>query len=305
MLVDALSVCLGLALLLYGGEKAVEGAVALARHFGLPTLLVGGTLVAVGSSVPEIATALYGGLYGAGDFVVGHIIGSATSQITLGIGVVALLSPLAHQRGEVRFYGVGMLLAMALFLVTIASGTVSRLGGAVLVGAYLCFLALRVRSGRETPGMDRVEEATIRPAPAAAWVTVGFVLVAVGGHLLVANSRALALTLGVPEYLLGLVTGLGTTTPEIVIAALAVHRDEGQIAVGTLFGSNITDPLFSFGIGALVGGFSIQQVGATVTSGLYMIAVAGLVVALFYVTGGIDRRVAVGCIALYVPTYLL
>jgi cation:H+ antiporter len=305
MLTHALTVGIGLALLLYGGEKAVEAAVAIARRFGVPTLLIGGTLVAVGSSIPEVATAVYAGLYGAGDFAVGHIIGSATSQITLGIGVVALLTPLHLERQKVGFYGLGMILAMGLMILAIGSGLVTRLEGACLVLAYLFFLALRIRTDRDSSAIDRVGEPGHSHRMAGVWILVGFTLVATGGHLLVTGSRALAVSLGVPEYLLGLMTGLGTTTPEIVIAALAVHRDEGDIAVGTLFGSNVTDPLFSFGLGALVGGFSIEHTGATVLSGGYMLAVSTVVVALFYVNGGISRRGALGCIALYAPTYLL
>jgi cation:H+ antiporter len=305
MLGHAIFVCLGLALLLYGGERAVEAAVSLARAFGLPTLLIGGTLVAIGSSIPEIATALYAGIYNTGDFAAGHIIGSATSQITLGVGVVALLAPLRLERRKVCFYGAAMIVAMGLMVLAIGSGTVTRFEGAGLVIAYLVFLVVRIRTDEDASAVDRVADADHSPARATAWILVGFALVAVGGHLRVANSRALAVALGIPEYLLGLVTGLGTTTPEIVIAALAVHRGEGDIAVGTLFGSNITDPLFSFGLGAAVSGFTIEHTAATVVSGGYMIAVSALVAVLFFLNGGISRRVAVGCIALYVPTYLL
>jgi len=302
MFTQLLAVCFGMALLLYGGERAVDAAVALARALGLSTLLIGGTLVAVGSSIPEIATAIYGGLYGAGDFVVGHIIGSATSQITLGVGVVALLSPLELERRKVLVYGLGMIAAMAAMALVIESGTVTRVEGGALVTAYLLFVLVRVHADDD---VVTIEEADYRPAHAIAWILAGFVLVAVGGHLLVTNGRALAIELGVPAFLLGLVTGLGTTIPEIVIAAIAVHRDEGDIAVGTLFGSNVTDPLFSLGLGALVGGLVIEHADTAVLANGYMLAVATIVVALFVATGGISRRAAVGCIALYAPTYLL
>lgn len=305
MLVNVLGVCVGVILLLYGAESAVDAAIALARALGLPTLLIGGTLVAVGSSVPEIATALYGGLYDTGDFVIGHVIGSATSQITVGIGVVALLSPLEIEREKVRIYGLSMVTAMALMVLAIRSGVVTRLEGAGLVGAYLIFLAVRIHADEHEAVTDRVEDADLEPRWAALRMVVGFVLVAVGGHLLVTNSEVVATTLGVPSYLLGLVTGLGTTAPEIAIAALAVRRDEGGIAVGTLFGSNVTDPLFSLGIGALVGGFAIDQVGATVASATYMILAAALVTVVFFVTGRISRRAAVGCIALYIPAFVV
>ena len=295
----------GLALLIYGGERAVAAAVTIATAFGLPTLLVGGTLVAGGSSIPEITTAVYAGLYGAGDFVVGHIIGSVTSQITLGVGVVALLSPLRLERAKVRFYGAGVILAMSLLLIAIRSGTVTRVEGGGLVAAYLCFLGIRIRTDGHATLVERHADGDRSVRRAAAWIAVGFALVAAGGHLLVVHSTALAVSLGVPDYLLGLVTGLGTTLPEIAIAALAIRRDEADIAVGTLFGSNVTDPLFSLGAGAAVGGLAVDRVAPTVASTVYAIAVSIVVVALFYLNGEINRRAAVGCIAMYVPTFLL
>jgi len=305
MITHVLGICVGIALLLYGAERAVDAAIALAHGLGVPTLLVGGTLVAVGSSVPEIATSMYAGLYGAGGFVVGHIIGSATSQITVGIGVVALLSPLSLERLKVGVYGVAMVGAMGLMVLAIRSGTVSRLEGGGLIAAYLLFVAVRVHSDDEETVADRIDDADHPPVRAIAWIIVGFALVAIGGHLLVVQSGALAAALGVPSYLLGLVTGLGTTAPEILIAGLAVRRGEGDIAVGTLFGSNVTDPLFSLGVGALVGGLTIDHVGPTVASATYMITAAALVTVVFVSTGGISRRAAVGCIVLYAPTFLL
>ncbi|MFB6120141.1 MAG: sodium:calcium antiporter, partial [Halobacteriaceae archaeon] len=85
------AVLLGVALLVYGGARTVDAAASLARGLGLPTLFIGVTVVSVGSSVPEIATSVYSGFYGAGDLAVGHVVGSAISQITLGVGLVGLL----------------------------------------------------------------------------------------------------------------------------------------------------------------------------------------------------------------------
>ena len=305
MFAHALGVSVGLVLLLYGAQRAVDAAIDLARAFGLPTLLIGGTLVAIGSSVPEISTALYAGLYGAGDFAVGHVVGSATSQITVGIGVVALLSPLSLERGKIAVYGVGMIAAMGVMLLVVESGAITRVEGVAMVALYCLFLVVRVHADEESVTASSDGDPDRPLGHTAGWMVVGFVLVAVGGHLLVAHSEAVAVSLGVPAYLLGLVTGFGTTVPEITIAALAVHRNEGDIAVGTLLGSNVTDPLFSLGVGAIVGGFAIERVGATLTSATYMMVAAGLVALWFFLTGGISRRAAVGCIALYVPTFLL
>ncbi|WP_248896740.1 sodium:calcium antiporter [Haloplanus halobius] len=303
MFVEILFLLAGLAALVYGGELVVGGASGLAHGFGLPKLFVGVTVVAIGSSVPEIATSIYAGAYQAPQFAVGHIVGSATAQITVGVGVVALLSPLTLDRSKVRLYGGGMLVAMALMLATVWSGEATRVEGAALATIYLLFLALRYEDLDFHDAVDtRATESTWR---SVASLGLGLALVVIGGHFLVVNSRNVALAAGVPHLVVGLLTGLGTTLPEIAIAAIAVSKDRSGIAIGTLLGSNITDPLFSFGVGAAVGGFTFADVGAVLGAGGYMLLASTVVVAVLFVRGRVSRLGAIGCISLYAPTFLV
>lgn len=302
MLATVASLVVGVGMLVFGGDRAVDGTSALARRYGVSTFFVGITVVAVGSSLPEIATAVYGSLYGAGDLVVGHIVGSATSQITLGIGVVALVGPLVVSRGKVAAYGGGMLAAMAVMGVFVATGGgVTHLEGVVAVALYVVFLAV-LYEHEDYEGLTERTRDTTR-ARAALRTVVGLALVVAGGHVLVSSGRTLAVETGVPTYLVGVVTGLGTTLPEITVAVLAVRRDREGIAVGTLLGSNITDPLFSLGVGAAVGGL-------TVSDGLflpiaYMTAASAVVLALLAREGAVTRRGALACLVLYLPAVLL
>ena len=301
---DTLTLVAGVGMLVLGSDRTVQGASTIARERGVSTFFVGVTLVAIGSSLPEIATAIYGAAYGQGSLVVGHVVGSATSQITLGVGVVALLAPLSATREEVATYGTGMVAAMAVMLLAVASGTVTRIQGVLMALAYLAFVAVRyVYTEHDAVGSRLPEEEAIdRPLP---WAIVGLALVVAGGHLLVTGARGVAVSVGVPTYLLGLITGLGTTTPEIVVAALAVRREQGGIAVGTLFGSNITDPLFSLGVGAAVAPLSVEPLEPTLFSVGYMLAVSATVALVFYRREEVGRRTAAGCLLLYVPALFL
>jgi cation:H+ antiporter len=301
--VDAVALLVGTAMLVLGSDRTVQAAATVARERGLSTFFVGVTLVSVGSSLPEIATAVYGSAYGHGSLVVGHIVGSATSQITLGIGVVALLAPLAADSGKVTTYGVGMLAAMTAMLGAVSSGTVSRVEGVALALAYLGFVALRYEHTEFDDAGSRLgDDALSHPV---AWGAVGLTLVVLGGHLLVTGARGVAAELGASIYLLGLLTGLGTTTPEIAVAALAVHRERGGIAVGTLFGSNITDPLFSLGVGAAVAPIAVANPGTTLLSVGYMLAVSAVVVAVFHRREEVGRWAGTGCLLLYLPALFL
>lgn len=304
MLLDAATLLVGTAMLVLGSDRTVQGAATLARERGLSTFFVGVTLVSVGSSLPEIATAVYGAAYGHGSLVVGHIVGSGTSQITLGVGVVALLAPLAADSGKVTTYGLGMLAAMGAMLLAVSSGTVNRVEGVALALVYLGFVALRYEHTDFDGRNSRLDEADELAHPLL-WGAVGLALVVVGGHLLVTGARGVAADLGASIYLLGLLTGLGTTTPEIAVAALAVHRERGGIAVGTLFGSNITDPLFSLGVGAAVAPIAVDNLETTLLSVGYMLAVSAIVVAVFHRRDEVGRWVGAGCLLLYLPALFL
>ncbi|MFC6615577.1 sodium:calcium antiporter [Halopenitus salinus] len=305
MFFPLLQLLVGLVGLVYGGKRVVDDASAFAHEWGVPRLFIGVTFVAIGSSIPEIAASVYAGLYQSPQFVVGHIAGSATAQITVGVGVVALLSPLSLERSKIRLYGGGMVAAMGLMLVSVRSGRTTRLEGMLLVAAYLLFLAASYERLDLHDTVDRrVSDRTTGPR-AAVGLLAGLVFVVAGGHLLVVGSREVALVVGVPPLAIGLITGLGTTAPEIVVAAMAVLKHRSGIAIGTLLGSNVTDPLFSFGLGAAVGGFSFGNPEVVMASTAYMLLASVIVVGIFLVRGEIGRRGAVCCISLYVPTFLV
>ncbi|WP_435144832.1 sodium:calcium antiporter [Halobaculum sp. P14] len=303
MLFDFGALVVGLVLLVYGSNRIVASATSLARHAGVSTFFIGVTVVAVGSSIPEIATSVYGAAYDTGGFVVSHIVGSATSQITLGIGVVALAGTLTVPREKTRLYGAEMVLAMAAMLLAVRSGVVTRLEGVLMAAGYAAFLAV----GYEHDDyQSMVERHTADRGPrTVAWLVVGLSMVVAGGHLLVTGARGVAVAVGVPWYLLGVVTGLGTTAPEIAIALLAVRRSEESVAVGTLLGSNITDPLFSLGVGAAVDGIVVEQPDTAVVSTAYMLAASVAVLAVLYRQRTVRWRDATLCLLLYVPTFLI
>jgi len=302
VLAALLALLAGVVTLVYGGDRVVDGASALARHAGVSAFFVGVTVVSVGSSVPEIATSLYAAAYGSGDLVVGHVVGSATSQITLGVGVLSLAAPLSVAREKTRVYGGGMLAAMAVMAVALQSGTITRVQGALMVLAYLGFLAVLAE---HEDYADHVDDSELSLGRAAGSVLLGVALVVVGGHLLVTGGQRLAVQVGVPSYLVGLVTGLGTTAPEIAVALVAVRRDRTGIAVGTLLGSNITDPLFSLGIGAALAGVHVTGVSGVLASVGYMLAASAVVLAILYARRPVGRAGSLACLVLYVPTFVL
>jgi cation:H+ antiporter len=152
---------------------------------------------------------------------------------------------------------------------------------------------------------EEVVEPTEPPRRSAVVILVGLAGVVVGGQVMVTNGVALARLVGIPAYVIGLLTGLGTTMPEIVVAGIAAHEGRGSISVGAILGSNITDPVFSLGIGALFFDIVVEEPEALQFSLTYMLAVSIVVLGLFYWREGIDRRAAVVCLLLYFPSFLV
>ncbi|WP_277556254.1 sodium:calcium antiporter [Halobaculum limi] len=305
MLVELALFVAGLAALVVGANRAVTAAGDLALYYGLSPFFIGVTLISVGTSIPEMVTSVYGAYYGAGEVVVGNIVGSETAQITLAIGVVALIAPFVTERRNVLLYGSAMLLAMIVMLLTLDDGVIGRSEGFLMMLAYVQFIyTLYSNEGGEEIS-EEVLEPIRTPGEAVPWVVLGLIAVVVGGQLAVSNGVALATLAGVPAYLVGLLTGLGTTMPEIVVAGVAARRGDGGISVGSILGSNITDPVFSLGVGALLFDVTVGITPGVTRSLAYMVIVSVVVLGLFYWRRGIDRRAGVVCILLYLPSLVL
>jgi cation:H+ antiporter len=305
MLVQIGLFLLGLAALVYGADRAVKAAAEVARFYGVSSFFIGVTLISVGTSVPEMTTSIYAAYYGAGDIVVGNIIGSETAQITLAIAVVALISPIVAERRNVMIYGGAMTLAMIIMILTLEDGVVQRSEGFLMMLAYVNFIYTLYTNEGGTEIAEEVVEEETRPEHALPRIVVGLALVVVGGQLLVTNGTAIARLVGVSEYLIGLLAGLGTTAPEIVVAGVAAREGDGGISVGSLLGSNITDPVFSLGVGALVADVSVADLASVQLSAAYMLAVSLVVIGVLYWREGLGRRGAVACLALYLPSFVV
>ena len=264
MVLPLLLACLGGAILLVGADAAVEAAQGIARRFGVPALVIGLTLTSVGTSLPEIATNLAaaassGGGTDASGIAVGNIVGSNLSQITLLMGITGLVAGLKVPRAVLTRDGPVALAALLAMLVACIDGRVTQTEGAVLAGLYGLYtvgLLLWVRrsaarDGTGDPTEDPSAE-TPRLAGEALRLAVGLTAVVGGAALLVGQAQILAEAAGLPKDLVGLLVGVGTGLPELVVSVKAARSGDSGLAIGNLIGSNITDPLLSFGVGAAV-----------------------------------------------------
>ena len=248
---DIVFIVLGVALLYFGGNLLVDNASLLARRWGVSSLVIGLTVVALGTSAPELAASVTAALRGVPELALGNVIGSNIANLALILGVTALIYPLQTQKGFLRRELPVMIGAAALLPLLLLDGTLSRVDGGLLLvglGGYLWSLLSRRES---VEGQSDVSSK--RPWLTTLGALLGLSLLVGGAQLLVSGATSLARSFGVPELVIGLtLVAIGTSLPELATAGVAAFRRESDIALGNVVGSNIFNVLFILGVTALV-----------------------------------------------------
>jgi len=287
----------GIVLLYYGGETLVKNAVILARSWGISTMVVGLTVVAFGTSSPELAASLAAALSGSPAIAIGNVVGSNILNVFLILGLTALVTPIRAQAQFIkREVPIMIGAALLLFALLYFDQQVSRWEGlvsVVLLGLYIWFL-YRSSSSESALVQQEYDQEYGGPAKANwqayAGVALGLVLLGVGARTLTIGAVSLAKAFGVPELVIGLtIVALGTSLPELAASVTAALRREPDIALGNIVGSNIFNILGILGITALV-----QPVGLpweSVQRDMWVMLLASLLLWPFLATGArLGRR---------------
>jgi cation:H+ antiporter len=260
----------GFSLLVGGAELLVRGATRIAASCGLSPLVIGLTLVAFGTSGPELAASLQAAAVGQADIALGNVVGSNLFNVLVILGLAAAVTPLAVQGQLLRFDVPLMVGASALVVAFSLNGRIGRLEGVLLVAGVIAYTGWLVRVGRREPDALQEEfgQAVARARPGKGWarawpaaqVTLGLGALVVGARWLVVGAVAVARTLGVAELVIGLtLVAAGTSLPELATSVVAAFRGQRDIAVGNIVGSNIFNLLAVLGTAAAVspGGLAV------------------------------------------------
>jgi cation:H+ antiporter len=259
---DLAELLLGLVGLVLGAELLVRGASRLATRLGVRALVVGLTVVAFGTSAPELAVTLRSGFRGAHDIALGSVVGSNIANVLLILGASALAAPLVVAQKLVRLDVPLMIALSALVWLFALDGGLGRVDGALLAGGWLVHVAWTVVKGRREPGEVReeyerelAELGRAKPSPSRELLLVlaGLGLLAAGADWLVDGALACARWLGASELVIGLtVVAVGTSLPELATSVVASLRGERDIAVGNAIGGNVFNLLAVLGLTALL-----------------------------------------------------
>jgi cation:H+ antiporter len=294
----------GLALLVAGAELLVRGASKLALAFGMSPLVIGLTVVAFGTSAPEIAIAVGAALEGRADVAVGNVVGSNIFNVLFILGASALIVPLAVARQLIRQEVPVMLGTSLLLLVLILDRSLDRLDGALLTlltAAYLVFLVIQSRRGGDAGGAGLNGDAAeglgkgAGPRRAArstrlpmqfALVIAGLVALVFGAQMLVDAAVGFARALGVSELVIGLtIVAAGTSLPEVAASITAALRGERDMAVGNVIGSNILNILACLGLASLVAPAPLAIAPSVLNFDIWVMLAAALACLPVLVTG--------------------
>ena len=247
----------GFVLLVKGADWFVEGASRVAEKFGIPQLVIGLTIVAMGTSLPEAAVSVSAALKGSAEITIGNIVGSNIMNVLLILGITSVITPIAVQASTVK-YEIPFVIVVSAILMALGytDNVVGRVDGVILWALMLCYLWYLLVMAKKGGGQSEETPETDKPMPV--WkmlllIVVGGVMIVVGSDVAVDAATELARIFGMSERLIGLtIVAFGTSLPELVTSATAAIKGKADIAVGNIVGSNIFNILFVVGTSALI-----------------------------------------------------
>ena len=262
MLIPVLLFIVGLLFLIKGGDWFVDGASALARRFHLPELLIGATVVSIGTTLPEVMVSTMSALSGHGEIAYGNAIGSVICNAALIAAITIAVRPGKVDPKTLKMPVLFFFAAAAIYCVAAYGfGKFTRPMGFIMLAMFVAYMAANIHQMKNAPAEEHEEEEETMPLPRMLMLLVlGAVLIAVGANLLVDNGTLIAQALGVPESVIALTfVALGTSLPELVTAITSLAKGHGALSLGNVIGANVFNLVLVSGVSATVAPFTIPQ----------------------------------------------
>lgn len=291
MLLNALWIVVGVVLVLWGADRLTEGAVAVAERLRVPQIVIGLTIVALGTSMPELCVSVVSALKGTPDLAVGNVVGSNIFNALLIVGVAALVAPMTILRSTV-FKDVPCALVASVVLLMMCQNdwVITRLDGAILFVFFLVFMRLTIKgatSAQPAPQEAEEKEASAAKQPmkgwlAGLWMVVGLAALIGGSNLFVGGATEVARALNVSDAVIGLtIVAGGTSLPELATSVVAAKKGNSGIAIGNVLGSNVLNILFILGLTGMISPMHIEGI---TNVDLYMMLVSTIMIWFFSFT---------------------
>lgn len=292
MILDIVFIIVGITLVLWGADRLTDGASSLARRMNISEMVIGLTIVAAGTSAPELFVSVASALKGTPDLAVGNVVGSNTMNTLLIVGVTAMVAPMSISRTTVTKDIPFTVLASVLLIIlcvdgfsrwSISGNMISRIDGLVLLLAFASFMVYTFSTAKEDPAADQAASTMVSPIwKGLLWVVVGLACLVIGANLFVDSASSVARQLHVSDSVIGLtIVAGGTSLPELATSVVAARKGRSAIAIGNVIGSNVFNILMILGLTATI---SPMQIGGITLIDLSVMLVSMLIVWLFCFT---------------------
>ena len=255
-------IVLGIFLVLRGAERMTDGAVALAQRMMIPQMVIGLTIVACGTSMPEFFVSLTSAIHGSADMAIGNVVGSNIFNTLLIVGVAAVVAPMIIARSTVRKDIPVAFMASILLGVMCLDGVISRIDAAIMFVCFLLFMAYTIRSARKGEvEVSEEEQKGYGTGKSVFLIVYGLALLIVGSNIFVDAATFVARTFGVSDAVIGLtIVACGTSMPELATSVVAAKNGQSALAIGNVLGSNVFNILMVLGLTGLISPLQINGI---------------------------------------------
>jgi len=265
-LLDIFFLLLGFALLVKSAQVFVDASVDIAKRLGIPSLVIGLTVVAMGTSAPELVISVSAAIGGSGDLAVANVVGSNIFNLLFIVGFCAMLYPIDVKLCALaRDYWVSVAATiMLLVFVIIFNDSIPRFGSLILLASFVVYMIVVVRHTlKNKVAENAAEESDAKPRPLALSIflaVLGAAIIVAGGQLTVASAVNIATALGISERVIGLtIVAMGTSLPELVTTLIACRKKEGEFAIGFITGSSIFNIMFVLGVAGTITPLTVER----------------------------------------------
>ena len=262
MVLNIVLIIVGVALVLWGADRMTDGAVAIAQRLNIPPIVIGLTIVAMGTSMPEFCVSLVSALKGTADLAIGNVVGSNIMNVLLIVGVAAMVSPMAINKSTVKKdipWAVVAAFLLGFFCYDNFLSHFEALVLFILFLAFICYTLWSAKKGENTESKEEKKHYT--PLMAVGLVVLGLACLIFGSNLFVDSATKVAASLGVSEAVIGLtIVAGGTSLPELATSVVAARKGQSAIAIGNVIGSNVFNILMIVGITGLICPMEIKDI---------------------------------------------
>ncbi len=289
---------IGFVLLIKGADFFVDGSSGVARLLGVPSLIIGLTIVAMGTSAPEAAVSITAGLQGQNEIAISNVVGSNLFNLLVVAGVCGVIRAFPLDRELLRRDFPVNIAANIVLVIFALSGMITRANGLILLAGLATYLAFVVHSAMKNRAAEEDVPENLSPLRCALFIIGGLAGVILGGQLVVDSAVAIAESWGLSQTFIGLtIIAMGTSLPELVTSIAAARKGDSGLALGNVIGSNIFNILFILGISSTIRPIAVNE-GAFVSTVLLLIVTGGLFV-WCRLKGWLSRKAAGICVAGY------